>query len=162
MQDALQSLDELILSNPDVFEGYHLKYLVLTSLEKYEAAEETLDEAISLFPKDPAFAIDKASLMISKKEFHSAIAELRHIEDNYTLEVDDLHSIAMEKARAYALLEDMDGTIESLMAAKNIALSYDPPRMDLEALYLLMNCYLNNEDYQKTLECAQELLNCNN
>ena len=157
LQEALQALDELILSNPDVFEGYHLKYLVLVSLEKYDEAEHVLNDAMELFPKDPAFAIDKASLLISKKEYHEALAEINNIEREYVLELDDKHSIAMEKSRAYAFLEDMEGTISSLLEAKEIALQYEPPRMDIEATYLLMNCYLNNENYEKVLEYALEI-----
>lgn len=72
-QEALQALDELILSNPDVFEGYHLKYLVLASLEKFDEASDVLSTAMLMFPKDTAFAIDKASLMITKKEYKQAI-----------------------------------------------------------------------------------------
>ena len=55
-QEALQTIDELILSNPDVFEGYHLKFLVLESLNKFDEAEAVIDEALSLFKKDVNFA----------------------------------------------------------------------------------------------------------
>ena len=155
MQEALQGLNELILSNPDVFEGYHLKYLVLANMEKFAEAEKVLNEASELFPKDPAFAIDKASLMITRKEYVPAVQMLDGLAEKYELTLDDRHSVAMEKARAYAFLEDMDHTIENLNLARKIAKEYDPPRMDLEAVYLLMNCYLNNEDYEKVIECAK-------
>ena len=157
MQEALQGLNELILSNPDVFEGYHLKYLVLANMEKFAEAEKVLNEASELFPKDPAFAIDKASLMITRKEYVPAVQMLDGLAEKYELTLDDRHSVAMEKARAYAFLEDMDHTIENLNLARKIAKEYDPPRMDLEAVYLLMNCYLNNEDYEKVIECAKEI-----
>lgn len=157
-QEALENLDEMIFSNPDVFEGYHLKYLVLTSLERFKDAENTLNDAIALFPKDPAFVIDKVSLMIAKEQYSEALEEFDRIENDYVLNVDNKHNIAMEKARIYAFLEDMDGTINSLQNARNISKEYDPPRLDLEALYLLMNCYMNNEDYADVLECADELL----
>lgn len=157
LNEALHGLDELILSNPDIFEGYHLKYLVLTSMQKYDEADKVLDEAITLFPKDPAFAIDKASLLTSRKKYHEAIEMLQEIEKNYEMEIEDKHSIAMEKARVFAFLEDMDNTINSLQEARKISLEYEPPRMDLEALYLLMNCYLNNENFEEVYKCAVEL-----
>lgn len=157
LQEALQALDELILSNPDVFEGYHLKYLVLASLEKYDEASSVLSSAMLLFPKDTAFAIDKASLMITKKEYKQALEYLHSLGDVYEIDDEAAHSIAMEESRAYAFLEDMNGTIQSLEKARDIALKLDPPRMDMEAIYLLMNCYLNSEKFDKVIECAKEL-----
>lgn len=44
LPEALQTIDELILSNPDVFEGYHLKFLVLVSQEKYDDAENVIND----------------------------------------------------------------------------------------------------------------------
>lgn len=157
MEEALHALDELILANPDVFEGYHLKYLVLANQEKYEAAESVLDGAMQLFPKDTAFAIDKGSLMITKKEYEKAIAYLDSLDQSYEVDAEAGHSIAMEQSRAYAFLHDMEGTIRSLEKARSLFLEYDPPRMDLEALYLLMNCYMNEDNLDKVLECAREL-----
>lgn len=157
LPEALQGLDEMILSNPDVFEGYHLKYLVLSSMGKYDEADAVLDSAVLMFPKDAAFAIDKASLLITKKKYHEALLALDQIIKEYDLDLDNEHSIAMEKSKAYAYLEDMSGTIESLIAAKNVAKKFDPPRMDLEATYLLMNCYVNNEEFENVIECAKEL-----
>lgn len=155
--EALQSLDELILANPDVFEGYHLKFLVLVQQNKLDEAEIVINEAMQIFPEDTAFAIDKASLLITKKMYDEAIIYLDDISVHMETDLDLKHSIAMEKSRAYASLEDMDKTIESLEEAREISLSYDVPRLDLEALYLLMNCYLNNENFNKVLECAKEI-----
>lgn len=157
LQEALQALDELILSNPDVFEGYHLKYLVLASLEKYDDANAVLSSAMLLFPKDTAFAIDKASLMITKKEYKQALEYLNSLGESYEIDNESARAIAMEKARAYAFLEDMEGSINSLEDARSAMLKNDPPQLDLEALYLLMNCYLNLENFDKVLEYAKEL-----
>lgn len=157
MNEALQALDELILANPDVFEGYHLKTLVLTNLERYDEAEAVLDSAMNLFPKDTAFAIDKASLMITRKEYQKAVSYLDSISQIYQMDAEAEHSIAMEKSRAYAFLQDMDNTIACLERAREISARMDPPRLDMEAIYLVMNCYLNVEKYEKVIECAREL-----
>ena len=106
-------------------------------------------------------SIDKASLMITRKEYKQAIEYLNSIQDTYEVDEEAAHSIAMEEARAYAFLENMDETINSLERARNIALKYDPPRMDMEAIYLLMNCYLNNDILDKVVECARELKKAN-
>lgn len=69
LPEALQTIDELILSNPDVFEGYHLKFLVLVSQEKYDDAENVINDAMKLFPKDAAFALDNRKLGRCSAEF---------------------------------------------------------------------------------------------
>lgn len=157
MQEALQALDELILANPDTFEGYHLKFLTLVNLERYDEAANVVDMAMQLFPKDTAFALDKASLMISRKEYHEALAYLKYIEDNYEIDTEIRHNIAMERARIYAFQEDMDKTIASLDEARQASLAYDPPVLDIEALFLLNSCYMNTENYEKAIECSKEL-----
>lgn len=157
LNEALQTLDELILSNPDVFEGYHLKFLVLVSLGKNQEAETVIEEAIKLFPSDTGFALDKASLMITKGEYDEALAFIDNIEQNMEIDTFEKHSIAMEKARIYAFQTDMDKTIESLIQAKDIFNGLENPIVDTEAIYLLMNCYVNKESYQEVINCAKEL-----
>ncbi|MCL1853732.1 MAG: tetratricopeptide repeat protein [Peptococcaceae bacterium] len=155
--EALQTLDELRLSNPDVFEAYHLKFFVLLELNKLEEAEQVIREAISLFPQDTGFALDKASLLIAKQEYDKALAYISGIE--HTMEVDPevLHSIEMTKARVYVSMQDVNKTIDALEKAKGIYASMEPAVFDDEAAYLLMNCYVSAENYEKVIECAQDL-----
>lgn len=155
--EALQALDELILSNPDVFEGYHLKFLTLVQQGRAEEAGQVVREARNLFPEDTGFALDQASLLITEKRYQEAIAYLDEISVSMETDQEAKCSIAMEKARAYAFLEDMDQTIECLEQARNASLSYEVPRLDVEVLYLLMNCYMNHENLGKVLECAREI-----
>lgn len=157
LQEALQALDELILSNPDVFEGYHIKFLVLTSLNRLDEAEQTIEKAMELFPSDTGFALDKASLLTSKKDWKGALAWLNKIESTMEVDDDSAHSIAMERARIYALQADMENTVSSLEKAKQVFSSMNPPRFDAEAVYLLMNCYLNMEQYERVISAAKEL-----
>lgn len=126
-------------------------------MEEFDEASAVLSSAMLMFPKDMAFAIDKASLMITKKEYKQALDYLNSLGNTYEIDAEVTHSIAMEESRAYAFLEDMNGTVKSLEKARERALKLDPPRLDLEALYLLMNCYLNNEEFEKVIECAKEL-----
>lgn len=110
-------------------------------MEEFDEASAVLSSAMLMFPKDMAFAIDKASLMITKKEYKQALDYLNSLGNTYEIDAEATHSIAMEESRAYAFLEDMNGTVKSLEKARERALKLDPPRLDLEALYLLMNCY---------------------
>lgn len=155
MQEALQSIDELILSNPDVFEGHHLKFLVLVSLDRLDEAEQVISEAMNLFPRDAAFALDKASLMVTRKQYHDALEYLDKIENEMETDQETGHSAAMERARIYSYLEDMENTIKALESARKIFEEHG--ETDIEAIYLLMNCYLNLENYEQVIAMAQEL-----
>ncbi len=161
MKEALQEIDELILCNPDIFEGYHLKYMVLENMGKLDEATKVVEDAIQLFPKDIGFAIDKASLMITKKEYDKALDYLNKIDQTDEISNDEAHSIAMQQARIYALVQDMNNTVNSLLKARELSLKMDPPKLDLEALYLLMNCYVSLEDYNNVITYAKELKKVN-
>lgn len=156
LPEALQTLDETILTNPDVFEGYHLKFSILMQLKQYAKAEEVLKTAIELFPKDPGFAIDKVSLLIGQKKFDEAFEVLTTLEN--AEETDDAvrRRVYMERAQIYATRDDVKAAITALEQAR--ALSEKAGEFDAEVLFLLANCHLSTEEYEKVLGYSRELL----
>jgi tetratricopeptide (TPR) repeat protein len=100
--EALQTLDETILTNPDVFEGYHLKFSILMQLKQYDKAEEVLKTAMDLFPKDPGFIIDKVTLFIEQKKVDEAFALLDELEKAEGTDDAVRRRIYMERAQIYA------------------------------------------------------------
>lgn len=156
-QEAMQAVDEMILACPDVFEGYHLRFLLLQAAGRLEEAADTLQGAMKLFPKDVGFSMDMASLLLSRKEHDKAMNCLDEIEKNMEIDIIEQHDIAMQRAKICADRSDMEGTIRYLEQVKKIALSQEHPTLDREAVYLLMNCYLGSSDYEKVIENAQLL-----
>ena len=156
VHEALQALDETILTNPDIFEGYHLKFTLLLQQKQYDKAEELLNQAVVLFPKDPGFAFDKASLYIEKKEFDMALALLSEIENADETDDGVLRKIYIERAQIHATREDVKSAITSLEKAK--ALSEDAGLFDSEVVFLLANCHLAAEEFDNVLDYARQLL----
>lgn len=154
--EALQTLDETILTNPDVFEGYHLKFTILMQLNEYKKAEELLSRAMELFPKDPAFVMDKVTLLIKQEKIDEALAVLTTLEK--TEEADDAvrRRVYMERAQIYASNNDIKSAINALEQAK--ALSDKMGIFDSEVVFLLANSHLPTEEYEKVLEYARQLL----
>jgi tetratricopeptide (TPR) repeat protein len=154
--EALQTLDETILTNPDVFEGYHLKFTVLMQLKQYAKADELLDGAIALFPKDPGFALDKVSLFIEQKKVPEALTLLTELEN--ADETDDAvrRRIFMERAQIFATQDDVKSAIVALEQAKSLSEQADD--FDSEVIFLLANCHLSTEEYEKVLDYAKQLL----
>lgn len=153
--EALQTLDETILTNPDVFEGYHLKFVVLMQLKQYAQAERLIDDAIKLFPKDTGFALDRVSLLIEQKKIEDALAVLSELEQGE--ETDDMvrRRIHMERAQIYAAQDNIKSAIAALEQAKE--LSEQASEFDSEVVFLLSNCHLSTEEYEKVLDYASQL-----
>ena len=154
--EALQVLDETILTNPDVFEGYHIKAMLLMQMNKNEEAEELLNTALELFPQDYGFALDKVSLRIVQNRMDEALeilSELETVED-----ADDglRRRVYMERAQINANMEDVNGAIAALEQAK--ALSEKAGVFDTEVVFLLASCHLSQERYEELLEDARQIL----
>ena len=161
-QEALETLNELILADPDLYDGYHLKALLLADMGDSDGALNVLDEAMKLFPKDPAFAIDKVNILVMREESDKARELVKVIEATYELELDQKRHLELEKARLYALKTDIDSIIDSLLKAKAYSKELDPTGVDGEATFLLVNCYLEKKDYTSAADCSKELIASDN
>jgi tetratricopeptide (TPR) repeat protein len=156
LPEALQALDETILTNPDVFEGYHLKFVVLLQEKQYDQAEALLTGALALFPKDPEFALDRVSLLLAQKKRDDALAALTALENAEETGDATRRRVYMERAQIYAAADDITSTIAALQKAKSFSDKADA--FDAEVVFLLANCYLSAEEYDKVLDCARQLL----
>lgn len=154
--EAIQTLDEMIMACPDIFEGYHLKFMVLNINGEFDQAQQVLDKARKLFPNDLGFVLDQADLYSSLKRFEDA---LTLFDETEIMNQDglDKHRVAMERARISALMGKMDKTIIYLKEAKRISGEMEKPYIDSEANFFLMNCYINIENLEDALNCAREL-----
>ena len=60
--EALNSAEDLINTNPEIFEGHHLKFVILATENKLTEAEKVLKNAVELFPDDQGFMFDYVKL----------------------------------------------------------------------------------------------------
>ena len=154
--EALQSLDEMILTNPDVFEGYHTKFLVLMQLGKHDEAGELLAKAIELFPDDIDFVIDKTTLLIAQNKTEEAFEILAELEKNAAGDGSVIYKVHMERAQIHASRQEIGPAIAELELAK--ALTEKDGEFDTDSQFLLMNCFVAKTDFEKVLEYSRELL----
>lgn len=159
--EALETLNELILSDPDLYDGYHLKALLLAEMGKIDEAIAVLNEAVQLFPKDPAFLLDKVNLFVLKGENEKAWQEIEKIEQSYVLSNSQKRKLELEKSRLFALESNIDSVILSLTKAREYTVKDDPDDFDTEATFLLVNCYLEKKDFVKAAEYSKELIDYN-
>lgn len=155
-QEALQTLDELILANPDVFDGYHIKFEILTKLKQYDKANAVLAKAIELFPKDPAFALDKVSLMIEQGDSENALKVMEQLEKTDMYDENVGRSIAMRRSQIYAERNDAKSAISEL--EKALKVSEISGEFDEDVLFMLANLLLADGQYERVIETAKLLL----
>jgi tetratricopeptide (TPR) repeat protein len=154
--EALQTLDETILTNPDIFEGYHHKFSILLGLKQYDKAQELLDQAAELFPKDQGFALDRSTLLIEQNKIEEALEWLKTLEAKEDTESWVLRRIYMDRAQIYSENEDINSAIVELEKAK--ALSEKINEFDEEIQFLLCSCFLAAEDFEKLLVYSRVML----
>ena len=154
--EAMQVLDETILTNPDVFEGYHIKFTLLMQMGRFEKAEELLKTALDLFPQDYGFALDMVSLRIRQDKIDEALDILAELENADDADDSLRRRVYMERAQIQADREDVDGAVAALEQAK--ALSEKNGSFDTEVVFLLASCHLSQEKYGELLEDARQLL----
>lgn len=162
LQAALQAIEELIRACPEIFEGYHLRYLVLMQLGKINEAEKSVDEALHRFPQDVGLAADKVSLMIEKQQYQQAMEYIDQIEREMEFGLEDQQNLALQKARIAAEMQDLDKTVQALEEAKECARQDPSLFMNHKSLFLLSSCYMGKKEYEQALECACEILDSEN
>ncbi|MCL2391604.1 MAG: tetratricopeptide repeat protein [Oscillospiraceae bacterium] len=155
--EALQALDETILSNPDVSEGYHLKFSILLDMHRFKEAEEVLNHAMEMFPGNIDFVLDKVTLLIELKKNDEASTLLNEVERIGNLTDSALRNIYLVRARIHTMCEDVNSAISELNKADVLTRKNGTP--DSEVLFLMSHCYLAAEDFEKLLECSREIIN---
>lgn len=156
LPEALQALDEMILTNPDVFEGYHMKFTALIEQKQFDKAEMTLNSALELFPKDPAFILDKATLLIEQKKYNDAKAVLNALESEEESNDEVIHRINVVRAQIFSLEGDLPSAISSLEKAKVISEKHE--EFDADVNFLLSTCFLSSGDFENVLSYSQAIL----
>ena len=145
--EALDSADDLIETNPEIFEGHHLKFVVLATDSKLKEAEEVLDKAQSLFPDDQGFVLDRVKLYELKKEYTQALELLETIKgDNVPQEV-----LAIEKAKLYLML----GNVEE---ARILLKSCNDNEMISEIEKMLILISMDEKDYDGMRHSAERII----
>lgn len=147
-RQAIAALDELLVTNPDAFEGYHYKFLIFAQDEDWANASAVLDKALALFPDDQGFIFDKILLYERQEKFEEALAIIENC-----LKEGKNNEFIKEKAKillAQGKKEESIALFESVRADKEY--------FDDDARYYLMNIYASDNQNEKALECAQELV----
>lgn len=157
-EEALETLDGLYLVAPDSFEYYHLKALVLISMNRLEDADKLLTEANDRFPDDLDLLNDRISVLVSIGKTDQALTYVNRIKDR----MDDpiaLQKLLVSEGKLYAAQTQMDKAVECLEKAASLDAM---PVHSTEALYLLINIHHAEGQYDRMVTVAEQMLKYQN
>ena len=157
-EEALETLEGLYQIVPDSFEYYHLKALVLISLNRLDEADAVLADANERFPDDLDLLNDRISILVSKGNYALALEYIDRIKNN----MDDpigLQKLYLSEGKLYAAQQKMKQAVDSL----NLAIAIEGvPVQSTEALYLLINIHHSEGQYNEMISAAEKMLEYEN
>ena len=153
--EALQVLDDAILTNPNYFEGHHLKFVVLLRQHQLDKAEETLTNALNLFPEDSQFMMDKVALLVDQNKTDEALSLLNELEESPENN-SKMRQISMARAQIFSAKADIQAAIKELEKA-NVLVNQEG-EFDTEIVFLLANCYMTAGKYDKLLKYSHQII----
>ena len=121
LEAALQAIDEMIVFCPDVFEGYHARFMVLMQMGNLEEAEKTIKSAMEMFPSDVGFATDYIKLLLAQGKSQEATAYIEDVQQRMEFSDPEKAELELEKAQIASEKNDLEGTIASLTKAKQLS-----------------------------------------
>lgn len=146
--EALNACDDLIETNPEIFEGHHFKFALLVTQNKFEEASVVLDKAQNLFPDDQGFVLDRVKLYELKGEVDKALALIETID----ISVVPKGVICVEKANIYLKCGKID-------EAKQLLLQCESDINNAEVERTLLAIYLDTKEYEFVVSTAEKIMN---
>ena len=155
LEKAELEIEELLKIAPEMFDGYHMKTLLLLNQERYEEAANFAKQASDKFPEDPELLYDYAKCITMTGNFDLAISLIESAKKmKYYTEAERMFT--MLEAQIYAESKNMEAAIACCEAC--IAMEKDDD-FDGEARFMLMNLNLVTENLELVLKQAVEIVN---
>ena len=153
-QEALETLEELQQILPDAFEAYDLQSQIYCGMKQYDKALEIIDGALEKFEKDVVLQWIRIKILVEKQDFDEAkkaISKIKEMEDYDTVE----REVIFQESIVFSYENKIDAAIASL--EQLLDKEQETEGIDEQTRYLLMNLYLGQKDYDKSLEQAKKL-----
>lgn len=150
IENAEQSVEELLLTAPEFYEGYHLKTQLLLQKNKIKEAIEFAKEASNRFPEDADLRYDYVRSVAYGHDFEKALQLIQNAKQMKYYE-NAKRAFTMLEAQISAEKNDYEMAVK---CCKDCIELEKEDLLDKEARFMLMNLYLAKPDYEKSLEQA--------
>ncbi|MBQ8210274.1 MAG: tetratricopeptide repeat protein [Clostridia bacterium] len=157
LDNANESTEELLAKAPEMFDGYHIKTMLLLHKKDYESAIVFAKAASEKFPEDADLLYDYAKSLSLAKKLDDAIKVIEHAKALKYF-VDAERSFTLLEGQIFAECNNFEKAVTC--CEKCIELE-DEVTFDGEARFMLMNLYLAEPNYEKALEQSMEIVKRN-
>lgn len=155
MDEVKKSVDELIMEEPELFDGYHLKTLILFEDNDYEKAAEFAKSASERFPSDTDLLYDYARAVSLTGRLDDAIKIIENAKklkffdeskDRFSLLECEIYATGGEYDKALSKSEECLKLINDDVVLANIR-------------FMRINMLIEKEKYEEALKDADEIIN---
>lgn len=146
--EALNAAENLIETNPEIFEGHHYAFTILATIGKLSEATAVLDKAQRLFPDDHGFVLDRVKLYELQRKYDDALLLLETIAESAI----PSGVICIEKAQLLMALGKID-------EAQNVLETYNGnDEYASEIQKVLIPVYIEKKNYKGILTCTENII----
>ncbi len=157
MDEAKSAVEELLLNDPELYDGYHIKTAILLSEKDYVAAAEFSKKASEKFPEDADLLYDYASATALAQNYDQAIAILEKAKKMKYFEHAQAKFLLLE-AEINAELEQIDVAISKCKECLVLETEDEPYT---ETRFMLINLLLTKSEFNEALEHANAIIEKN-
>lgn len=154
LENAEESVDELLKDSPELFDGYHIKTQLLLNKGKLEDAELFAKNACDRFPDDADLMYDYIRCITAGQRLDEALNLIQKAKKMEYFEQSKRNFILLE-AQIAAEKGDMQAAVNGCNECKTLE---NGEYFDGEARFMLMNLYLANKTFDKASEEASQII----
>lgn len=152
--EAKTAIDELLLKDPELYDGYHMKTAFLLSEKNYEEAIANAKAATEKFPEDADLLFDYANAVTMSGDYATASQIVRSAKQLKYFG-DAVAKFTLLDAEITAEMGDIDAAIEK--CDECISLEKEDAFF-AEARFMRINLALTKPDFETALEHAQKII----
>ncbi len=158
IEDAEETVEELLLNDPELYDGYHMKTAILLDKKDYEQAVAFAKSASERFPDDPDLFLDYARATALTGNYDEAIQLIENAKEMKYFESARPGFMLLE-----AELSAENGNIKAAIEKCKECLSLDVDDNDFneQVRFMLINLALTVPDFELALDQTGALLEPN-
>lgn len=154
LDDAEAAVDEMVLNDPELFDGYHIKNSLLINQKRWEEAEIFAKSAVDRFPQDPDLYYDYVQVVALKGDLDKAASMLENAKRLTYYEEAKARFVLLE-AQVVAEKNELDRAIE--LCKECIAMEEGDDFFG-EARFMCLNLSMVKKDFQSALDMATAMI----
>lgn len=153
MEEANAAVDDLLLNDPELYDGYHIKISLLLEEKEYEQAVSFAKKATEKFPEDADLMFEYANALALANKLEEAKKVVDHSKSMKYFE-DSKDKFALLSSQISAEMGNIDEAIKEC----DECISFEQDEINAEARFMRINLALTKPDFETALEHANVLI----